>query len=667
MWADNETDEDLLGLDFVIDPLVVALTEPRLLPLTAGLLGDWGSGKTSVLKIVRAELEDQDHLDEADQVDGRFVCVEFSPWRYEGYEDIKVALMSAVLDRLRSEAGDAEQRERLSWLRRQAFRFRRHGRALGRVALTAAPQAVPVVAGLEPLVTPEVVEAARVVVGSVAAVAQQALQAPTTTDGSATASGADPDLEVDAFRREFEALVASLTGVKAVIVLIDDMDRCLPESVVDTFEAVRLFLNSPKTAFVVAANQHVVESAIDSRYPELRRPDGTGIGADYLEKMLQIQVAIPALSAAEVETYMNLLLAELHLADRFAEVLDAVRARRATNPLGVAFNLGIAEELLGADAIPDALVKDLEWATHLAPALAGGLRGNPRQLKRFLNNVVLRSRSARRRRVVLDQAVVAKLLVLEEQHFTDFKKLFDWQMEAPGPVPQLALAEKSVKHTSRHNGAEPEPAADPGTVPKGRGSRTTGSPDGQGDPAESLSSDVTEWIGRQHIRSWLSLEPQLAGVDLRPYFTYSRHKLSLGVVVSRLAPRLQELLANMQADIDATRRAALEGLKGLDIEERDQVVAALLENLARQPGGPAFVAAVEMADRLPETVQAVCEAMMKLPVSAVPAPRATTAVRRLPREHPAAVALLDRWQHSGVPALEGMVTAARQAAARGGR
>ncbi|MFJ2060654.1 P-loop NTPase fold protein [Streptomyces sp. NPDC087908] len=78
--------------------MVVALTQPRLLPLTLDVIGGWGSGKSSLLKIVSAELSSLP-ADEA----GHFVVVPFSPWQYEGYEDIKAELMDTVLTRLQQE------------------------------------------------------------------------------------------------------------------------------------------------------------------------------------------------------------------------------------------------------------------------------------------------------------------------------------------------------------------------------------------------------------------------------------------------------------------------------------------------------------------------------------------------------------------------------------
>src|SRR5262245_53184327 len=101
MWADNETAFDLLGFDYLVDGLVVALTEPRLLPVTIGVLGDWGSGKSSLMLIAAAELEAERRVNTGDQGaddDGAdddanddedaspYLCVPFSPWQYEDFE-----------------------------------------------------------------------------------------------------------------------------------------------------------------------------------------------------------------------------------------------------------------------------------------------------------------------------------------------------------------------------------------------------------------------------------------------------------------------------------------------------------------------------------------------------------------------------------------------------
>jgi ABC-type glutathione transport system ATPase component len=87
MWADNETTVDLLGFDYLVDALELIVTDTTMLPVTVGMAGDWGSGKTSVMRMAEERLDPRTDI----------VTVSFSPWRFEGYDDIKAALMAAVI------------------------------------------------------------------------------------------------------------------------------------------------------------------------------------------------------------------------------------------------------------------------------------------------------------------------------------------------------------------------------------------------------------------------------------------------------------------------------------------------------------------------------------------------------------------------------------------
>lgn len=48
MWADNETNEDLLGYQVHADLLKEVVLDSTMLPITIGIFGDWGSGKNSL-------------------------------------------------------------------------------------------------------------------------------------------------------------------------------------------------------------------------------------------------------------------------------------------------------------------------------------------------------------------------------------------------------------------------------------------------------------------------------------------------------------------------------------------------------------------------------------------------------------------------------------------
>jgi predicted KAP-like P-loop ATPase len=71
--------------------------------VTVGVFGDWGSGKSSLMRIARDELAAND----------RIATIEFSAWQCEGYEDVKAALMQAIMQRLKAEEGLSEKAQSL--------------------------------------------------------------------------------------------------------------------------------------------------------------------------------------------------------------------------------------------------------------------------------------------------------------------------------------------------------------------------------------------------------------------------------------------------------------------------------------------------------------------------------------------------------------------------
>lgn len=75
------------------------------------------------------------------------------------------------------------------------------------------------------------------------------------------------------FRELFEELVDDM-GYKAVVVYIDDLDRCEPKRIIGCLEAVKLFVNVRKTAFIIGADERIIEYAISQHYPiQMKKED----------------------------------------------------------------------------------------------------------------------------------------------------------------------------------------------------------------------------------------------------------------------------------------------------------------------------------------------------------------------------------------------------------
>ncbi|GAB4001195.1 hypothetical protein GCM10029992_35930 [Glycomyces albus] len=199
---------------------------------------------------------------------------------------------------------------------------------------------------------------------------------------------------------------------------------------------------------------------------------------------------------------------------------------------------------------------------------------------------------------MLKLPILAKLMVLEDQYNTDFQKLFDWEMAAGGKCSEIAAAEGQARAGSSLqslSGQDEDATDQKEPTPKKPTPITKKTPSPKQPQTEQAPSDAEAWADKPHITEWLRAEPALKDVDLRPYFTYSRDKLSFGVSASRLAPHLQQLLTNSQSDIESNRRSHYPAVAALEAAERAQFVEALLERVRRHPSSTAMTTDFEVS------------------------------------------------------------------------
>lgn len=297
MWSDNETDKDLLGFKVHADLIKSVIKNERVLPVSVGVFGDWGSGKSSIMKMLDKELNADGQEDTA--------CLYFNGWTFEGYDDAKAALIEDILIKLQEnkkigyKVKDETTKllKSVNWLRAGGFLMKN----------VARPALLAYATGGASLIV-DVVDKAKDFFGNTVENSAELLKKIDTDEGRGIVNelkgiiekNTDNDIPtvVRKFREDFEKIIGK-TGLKSLVILIDDLDRCNPERIIDNLEAIKLFLNVPKTAFIIGADERIVRHAIECRYktPNIHSTEieqYKGIVTDYLEKLIQVPYRLPA-------------------------------------------------------------------------------------------------------------------------------------------------------------------------------------------------------------------------------------------------------------------------------------------------------------------------------------------------------------------------------------
>ncbi len=315
--------EDIPASNPQFDFLLVAKAITPLLlqkhdgAIVLGLHGPWGSGKTTIMDAIRnqaiAELPKE-----------KRAIISFNAWKFQDRQALWRALILHVLGELRQSGGDEKKIEGLEASLYRSFAVEEKGPwtvnwrtvivesiniALSAIKLDFIGTALKNSSGLigrmffggnqkkndgkeESIISSERID-----------------KLASVLERETIERHVQQVQSIEQFLDEFKVLIQEFTDKgRHVFIFIDDLDRCLPESALEIFEAIKLFLDAAGCAFVVALDRDVIRKALAVRYARQGEAalGQTFINSDeYIEKTISISFDIPRLSPNDAYELMK--------------------------------------------------------------------------------------------------------------------------------------------------------------------------------------------------------------------------------------------------------------------------------------------------------------------------------------------------------------------------
>ena len=310
-------------------------------PYTAGVYGEWGSGKTTFVTFVEKYLEQL--TPRLPSGDPSTLFVTFSAWQYKTSDEIWRALILAIARSILGISDPASQPpasvppplslwERIkSLLSADAFVLRheqaspnaqsRYTELVTRLDASlygGISKSAPGVDTTETTIAlaKSVVAAMSGVSPMVAAIRGMFGFSTDVDFGKLVDKGQNESTRqrIESIE-EFKGTLRELFSGEArrVFVFVDDLDRCMPDAALDLLEAIKIFLPSTPCVFVVAADETLIGQGLRMRFRDVVDPAGSGDvnafmnkkGREYFEKIIQLPVHLPRPGADEVHRFIG--------------------------------------------------------------------------------------------------------------------------------------------------------------------------------------------------------------------------------------------------------------------------------------------------------------------------------------------------------------------------
>ena len=608
MWNDIETSKDYLHFSVVSQAVADMIVDSGKSPISIGVSGSWGSGKSSLVKMIGQDLKKRD------EKGNYYIFLEFNAWLYQGYDDARTALLQSVSKTLSEEMkkrkipdGDG------AWDKLKKFTKRISWFQVSKLAL-------PLIAGFIPGIN-----AVGAIGGLVSAITNSVGNTDETAENSEAVNRAFDRLapevkellkdeatkpateQIESLRNEFQELLEKL-NVK-LIVLVDDLDRCLPETAVSTLEAMRLLLFVDRTAFIIAADEQMIRNGVRAHFGDVELSEG--LITSYFDKLIQVPISVPRLGVAEIKVYIVLLYIDADIRkNNLDEKILADAQEKLNDLLSCAWQKPVTKETI-EKALEGITLDGLSEYVSLADQLAGilatadNIKGNPRLIKRFLNSLEIRKKVATFNGITVDPGILIKMLLFE-------------RCASAGAFDYL-----SQQVSQNENG-------NPSFIKDLEDSLATG---------VEYKAPNTNWE-TDFIKKWLLLPPALAEMDLRPLIFLSKDRVMPFAAYDELSPEGKKILEALKKVKNGTlNQGLIEKIKG--IGEVESIL--LLNQVARIGRGNQWTAdTVCAAIHITEAYPSIGD-RLSLVLSEIPSKSVKPAIVGRIKDKEWAKGLLEKW------------------------
>ncbi|MBX7548003.1 P-loop NTPase fold protein [Streptomyces sp. NPDC004232] len=284
-----------------VDVLHAAVEQAAPLPLTVGVFGSWGAGKSSFLRLWERRFEA-----------GATRTIWFNPWKYDRKVEVWAALLHTILAEM----------EQVPTLRDKAVR------------LAKAATWLSVRAGL----------GAAVALGTGGVIKREDVD---DLLKGLSEGDAEQYRQVNHFETDFADAVREFVGEDGrLVVFVDDLDRCTPESAMTVLESLKLFLAQSQCVFVLAMDVDVLAAIATNKFGESLKgaPVEVASGMAYLEKIVQLPFFLPDVGFGTLREAFTPYVSELADDPLFWELLQrglGANPRRLKRYVNV-FNMALA-------------------------------------------------------------------------------------------------------------------------------------------------------------------------------------------------------------------------------------------------------------------------------------------------------------------------------------